>query len=54
MVYVGHEFMVLEYDQMYSNYEIIYICIKSICNNSKISICYALYDQEVGTHVNHQ
>ena len=46
--------MVLEYDQMYSNYKIIHICVKSICNNFKISVYYALYDQEVGTHVKHQ
>ena len=32
----------------------IYICIKSICNNFKISVCYALYEQEIGTHVKHQ
>jgi len=50
----GREIMVLEYDQMYSNYEIIYICVKSICNKFKISLCYALYDQEVGTHTKHQ
>ena len=49
--------MVLEYEQMYSSYEIIYIyiilyiCIKSICNNFKVSIYYALHDREVGTHV---